>query len=153
MKYSLLVLCLFLQVTAFAKTQQIGAGAGIGSVTILSGEFIQNETKSFDGGLAFDLGADKKLYLHGSMLFHFPNSLKLLGQIYNWYYGLGARYLTFEKNKNDDEYRFGPRASAGLDYRFQQVPIKLFAEAAFIMNIAPSTSADLDVIFGGRYYF
>jgi len=149
--FSLVIFILISNVHAADK--RIGAGVGIGSVTVISAEYSKSEKTSFDGGLSFNLGNSKKLYMHASMLFHFPDSLKLMGQVYNWYYGLGGRYISFDKNKHDYAYRVGPRGSVGLDYSFDRVPIKLFAEGAFVMNLLPATNADVDVLIGGRYYF
>ena len=60
--------------SVYASAKNIGVGAGIGSVTIISGEYVQNERTTYDGGLSFSLGDSRKLYLHGSRLFRFPNS-------------------------------------------------------------------------------
>lgn len=146
---SLLVFLLQPQ-TSFAKN--MGAGIVIGSYAGLSGVYKYQEHE-FDGSLAFSLSNHRKLLVHASKLFTKKKSLKLFGQIYDWYYGLGGRYLMLDKDNHDDDYRLGPRGSIGLRYHFSSVPIELFAEAALIFNILPGTNADLDVLIGGRYHF
>lgn len=150
--YTLSVLSfIFISTNSFAKNY--GAGAMIGSYTALSGEYQVSNESSYDTSLAFDLGDKRQFHFHASQLFHKPDSLKMDGQVFGWYYGLGARYRTYEKKKSsDNDYKFGARASIGLLYDFES-PIKIFSELSFVFHVLPETSTDTDFNIGVRYYF
>jgi hypothetical protein len=47
----------------------------------------------------------------------------------------------------------GIRGVGGLDYTFRSPNIEVFAELSLTMDIVPSTTADIDLGLGGRFYF
>lgn len=152
-KILILILLLVISPMTWSRSEKVGAGIVLGSYAGLSGVYKYNNKDIFDASLAFSLSNNRKLLIHAGKLFVKPQSLKMIGQVYDWYFGLGGRHIMLDRDNHDDDYRIGPRGSIGLKYNFSTVPIELIAEAALIFNILPSTSGDLDILIGGRYYF
>jgi hypothetical protein len=152
MKLSLYLICIIISSSSFAAEKNYGLGAVIGSATGIAGNYKLSKSKSIDATLSFGTNKTNRFQLQSTLLTHKPESLKLLGQVLGWYYGMGAIVKMIE-NDNKDELNLGARVSAGVVWDFPEVPCDLFADSAFILNVLPKTSADLDLSIGARYYF
>ena len=147
-----LLLCVVFSLSNAFALDKASLGVQIGSNTGLSSDFEHNGNL-YDAALGFSTGGSEKLHIHSSRLFRSADKFKFLGQLVNWYYSLGGRYLSLDNDKEDSSYKLGARGASGFDYIFESSKIKLFLEGAFIFNVLPSTDADVDVLLGGRYYF
>jgi hypothetical protein len=149
---------LFFCVTkSYAYTdKEFGLGIILGSPTGFSGNFLLSNTTSIDAALAYDLGDDSNFHIHADYLFRFPKSLPFDGETLGWYWGIGAKFRTHNEDNNDqddEDFRFGPRGSAGLNYEFKKAPVEIFGEIALIMYLIESTDLDADIALGARYYW
>jgi hypothetical protein len=135
-----------------APSNHYGAGVMLGSFTAISLHY-NKDVHSYVAGVAWDLGDDRKIHLHIDKLYNKHNGLKISGQVLSWYYGLGARFRSFDSNRSDAEFRLGARTSAGVEYDFDNIPLMIFLEAAFVLDFVPGISSDLETNLGVRYYF
>lgn len=71
----------------------------------------------------------------------------------NWYYGFGGRVYSRTNSKEETKTYLGPEGLLGAGIFTTEVPIEIYLEVALIMNVAPSTSADMDAGVGIRYWF
>jgi hypothetical protein len=148
----LFVLLCGASVSNASPDKQYGAGVILGSFTAISLHYNKGE-HNYIGGVAWDLGDDRKLHFHVDKIFHKPDSLKLSGQVLSWYYGLGGRFRSFDNDRSDDDFRLGARTSAGVEYDFDSLPLMIFLEAAFVLDFVPGISSDVETSLGARYYF
>ena len=142
---------IFTQTQAYAS-KTTGVGVMLGSYAAISATGYAFD-RELDGGLNFNIGRDKKFHLHMGQVFHRPDTLKLVGRVFGWYYSLGGQYRTFDKEKSDDDYRLGARGATGLKYQIPNSSFKIFSELAGVFNVLPATSAEVNILLGMRYYF
>jgi hypothetical protein len=154
MKYSgvILLIFMFLGPSAWAHGP-FGLGVIIGDPTGISGKDYLNKERAVDGALGWSSGG---FHLHGDYLIHKPNVFQIDRYPVNLYYGLGARFISWKDNRphhEDDKSSFGPRAPVGLNLNFNDPAIEVFVELALVLEVIPSTDADVDFGIGGRFYF
>lgn len=148
----LILLCMLLAVclASWASDKKHAFGAMLGTQTGLSYRYIMDEKVFIDAGLDYRLGDKSNLYASYSMLA--PKPLLIFGQVMRWYYGVGTRIRSREED-GDLETQIGLRGAAGLLYMPKTEPFELFAQAAPVFNIIPSSNLDLDVNIGIRFVF
>lgn len=148
----LMFICLLIMSSLSYGQENQSFGVQLGSFTAISSDFILKDNL-YDAAVGFSQGGSEEFYLHASRLFRTKDKFKIMGQLLNWYYSVGGRYLALDRNREDAGYRLGVRGASGLDFVTSSQKIKLFVEAAGIFNVAPGTNVDMDFLFGGRYYF
>lgn len=157
MKKILLVL-LLATLTQVSKAAEGDFGLGIilGGPTGFSGEYRLGGSHSLDFAAAWTTISHTGTHLHSTYLFNQASYGHIEDVPVYWYFGLGGRAIFLnereDKHKNDRVY-FGPRAPIGTYITSTDLKFKFFAEAAFTMNVVPSTGLDLDIAIGARYYF
>jgi len=132
---------------AQAASQQKGMGLIIGEPTGFSGKIWLKEKFAVDAAAGWSVGKNGATYLHIDSLWHNRDFFQVSRGAMLLYYGVGGRFLV----KNSSV--FGVRIPIGLSYEFDRAPIDVFVEAAPIMNLVPSTTLDLSLAFGIRYFF
>lgn len=156
--YFILILCLVVfgaigsSELQAAPSKNYGAGVMLGSFTAVSLHYNKGD-HSYIAGVAWDLGDDRKIHLHIDKIYSKQDALKVSGQVLSWYYGLGARFRSFDNDKSDADFRLGARTSAGIEYDFDKIPLMIFLEAAFALDFVPGISSDIETNLGVRYYF
>ena len=143
------VLILSLIITTGLAAQNSGLGIGIilGEPTGLGFKYWTGASSAFDGAVAWSFGKVDALHLHGDMLFHNPDLIKVSQGALPVYYGIGARIKLEEKSK------IGIRIPVGLSYQFAKAPFDIFLEIVPLLELAPATDFDLNFAIGVRYYF
>jgi hypothetical protein len=141
--------------TAGAAQAQEGMGIGImvGEPTGVSFKNWLSNTRAIDAGAAWTFSDHSSFQLHGDYLIHDYTVLKptdLRGRM-PVYYGLGGR-IKFNSGRDNDT-RVGIRIPLGIAYYPAKSSIDLFGEIVPIMDLAPSTRADINVAIGARLYF
>lgn len=154
MRYLLLFLILILG-SNLANAKQFGLGVILGSPTGISANYLLSDRNSIDAALAYD---DDDLHFHMDYLWRFPKSLRTQKAAFGWFAGVGLKFRDHDHDghhhhhDHDDE-KFGPRAVAGVNHEFNNVPIEIFVEGAIVMYLIEETDIDLDFGIGARYYF
>lgn len=154
--FAILVLIISLSTTVLAADRRMGLGIILGSPTGFSGNYLLSNTHSIDAALSYDLGSHKNFHIHSDYVTRYPKSIPFEGRSLGWYWGIGAKFRTHKQDDNDrddDDFRFGPRGSAGMNYEFSKAPVEIFGEVALIMYVLESTDLDADIGIGARYYF
>ena len=148
-KKQIVVLILSLIITTGLAAQNSGLGIGIilGEPTGLGFKYWTGESSAFDGAVAWSFVKVDALHLHGDMLFHNPDLIKVSQGALPVYYGIGARIKLEEKSK------IGIRIPVGLSYQFAKAPFDIFLEIVPLLELAPATDFDLNFAIGVRYYF
>lgn len=152
MKNILFVIMLLTGSTSFAQSS-FGVGAMIGDPTALSFKGHMGNSRYFDVAFAYNTGPADEIYLHGDYLVERPAHFQIDNEVFNLYYGIGARLYVADTKDNDDEVHFGPRAPVGVAYNLKDPNVEFFAEIAAIINIVPETDVDIDFSLGARYWF
>lgn len=127
----------------------VGVGVMIGEPTGLNIKLWQNNRNAVDIGLAWSFSGNGSFHLHGDYLFHQFNVFPVRKGLLPFYFGIGGRLKTGEK----DDTKLGVRIPLGLAYYFRDIPLDLFFEFAPIVNIIPDTSLNGNVVFGVRFFF
>ena len=65
------------------------------------------------------------------------------------FFGAGIRYVSNE----DDDDELGIRLPVGLEYVFQNVPVRIFVEWVPVLDLTPDTELDMEGGVGIRYFF
>jgi hypothetical protein len=124
-----------------------GAGIMLGDPTGISLKSWISKTKAWDGGIAWGLGRDDALYLHGDLLYHKFNFIPVQEGKLPLYYGAGIRLLFAHES------HLGVRGVVGLDYMFAGIPLDLFLELAPVLDLVPATELNMNGALGIRYFF
>jgi len=148
----LLVAIIFLLIFAnISKAQDKGFGLGImiGEPTGLSAKYWTSNTNAFDFGLAYSFVQKfSAVSIHADYLYHDFNVIKSDYRL-PVYYGFGAR-IRFVNNSDN---ALGARGVVGIAWLNHKLPLDVFFEVVPVFNLIPSTSLNLDIALGARYYF
>lgn len=166
MKYlKLIVYLVFAQLMTSPVWAQHNFGAGIvlGNPTGFTVQYFLGQANAIDGTLSF-LGSNHT-YLHASYLWMQPKLFAAGRFPVSWYFGIGGRLITHNHSRDydhhghyyhhdhDNSLQIGPRVPVGLRLMFNDPRIEVFAELSLTMDVLPSTSSDLGLGIGGRFYF
>lgn len=153
MKIILSALVLILAGPAFAGNGPFTLGAILGDPTGLSGKLdLENDT-AVDGALSWSSGTRTGLQIHSDYLKYQPGRVRAGDTNLDLYYGIGGRLITLNSGKEKGKLSVGPRAPLGLKHEIRDPSIEFFGEAALILDLVPSTVADIDLGIGLRYRF
>ncbi|MFC1541801.1 hypothetical protein ACFL50_05050 [Candidatus Latescibacterota bacterium] len=137
---------------AVCQGKNVGIGIMLGEPTGFSAKVWQGADVAIDGGIAWSLAEDTRINIHADMLWHNWNVLEDAFEIEDTvrlplYYGVGGRL------KAEDDTRIGMRFVFGSSLIFEDAPFDIFFELVPIMDIIPKTELDINVAFGGRFWF
>lgn len=148
---------IFIAVMAMSSLSyaRFGVGAVLGDPTGISIESEIDAKHSWDGVIAWSSGRNAGFHIHGDYLITHGAIADLDAHPLEFYYGIGARMIQIDndKNKDDGKTSVGARVPAGLQVKIQDPNIEFFGEVGAVLDIVPSTRFDFDVGIGGRYYF
>lgn len=130
-----------------ARAGNFGLGVIIGEPTGLAGKLWLTKTTAVDGALAWSLKREANFLFHADYLYHNFGLIKIKKGTMPVYYGFGGRV------KFRHESKLGIRIPVGIEYLFPKAPFDIFFEIAPIVNLLPSTSADLNAALGLRFFF
>ncbi|MCB0413789.1 MAG: hypothetical protein KDD50_05620 [Bdellovibrionales bacterium] len=139
-----------LSIPGYTKSNSIGVGVILVEPTGLSANYNLRSNRSIDAAMGFPSGG---LHLHSTYLFHNLKPWTIDHTKVDWYVGIGGRILTNATVNDNKKTLIGPRGSVGARYFFIPDQLETFGELALIVNIIESSSADLDLGIGIRYYF
>lgn len=127
---------------------QMGVGLMLGNPTGLSLKKWRSDTQAIDAGAAWSIVGDKSFSLHSDYLWHNKDALYFQDSTpLDVYYGLGGR-MNF-----DDEIEIGLRIPIGIAHNFAESQSDVFAEIAPVFDFLDTTSLEIQLAFGARYYF
>ncbi len=132
----------------------LGVGVVIGTTTGFTAKYIQDRKIAYDGTLGW--GDGDNFRLSGDMLWQKPRLFVANEQPFDGYLGVGARLRDRgqnSSNSNNNGAEFGPEGIGGISYMFHKPRVEVFGQLGLVMDIIPSTDADVEVGIGGRYYF
>lgn len=142
-------LLLVLNCSLKAQDKGFGLGLMIGEPTGFSGKYWVSNDNAFDFGLAYSFVQKfSALSMHADYLYHAFDVIKSDYRL-PVYYGFGAR-IRFVNNSDNS---LGARGVVGIAWLSEKLPIDVFFEVVPVFNIIPSTSLNLDIALGARYYF
>ena len=144
----------------FEANKSFGLGIMLGAPAGLSGKYFLTK----DTALDFGVGAyhryrfDNAVQVHLDYLLHPVNLVKTPPFHLPLYFGIGGRLLLRQyDNRNDDDVHLGVRIPVGISMDFNNVPIDIFAELAFIADLVVAGDDrffhDFNGLIGLRYYF
>ncbi len=141
--------CCWFGVLNFASAQDRGFGAGImvGAPTGITMKLWQSHSAAIDGAVAWSFERSSSLQVNLDYVEHSFGVIKVEKGSLPFYYGIGARVQA------GGDAALGVRIPLGLDYLFAHDPLDAFVEIAPILQIAPSTTFDLDGAIGVRFFF
>jgi hypothetical protein len=146
--------------TQFEANKGFGLGIMLGSPSGLSGKYYIGTSTAIDFGLGSYYGRGRDGYrdsfgIHADFLWH---PFVLADPEPFWlplYVGVGARFLDHEGR--DDNTHVGVRVPVGIAMDFNNVPLDIFLEVAFVFDIIRDDDrhnrTDLHQSLGIRYYF
>ena len=157
MKKAALALVLFgalAGLTYASSNHNIGLGIMIGEPTGISFKLWSRQTVAWDAGAAWSFVGGRYFQIHSDILLHNFNLFTVETGRMALYYGGGARI----KFAAQDEFGDGGtvvslRIPVGISYEFEKTPIELFIEVVPMLDIIPSTEANMAGAVGFRYYF
>ena len=143
-----LILLLITFENNYAQDKGLGLGIIIGEPTGLSGKYWLNTNNALDFGLAYSfVRKNSAVSLHADYLYH---AFDVIKSDYRFpvYYGFGARLRLVDGDDN----ALGARGVIGVVWLSDKLPIDVFLELVPVFNLFPSTSLNLDMGFGARFY-
>jgi hypothetical protein len=149
-KLSFLFFFLFI-ISRLTLAQDNGFGIGVilGEPTGLSGKYWSSADKAIDFGIAYSfVSKNSTLSLHADYLYHAFDAIKS-SERFPIYYGFGARLRLIKGTEN----MLGARGVIGIAWLSNKIPIDAFIELVPVFNLFPSTSLNLDLAVGARYFF
>lgn len=132
-----------------AQDKGFGLGLMLGEPTGISAKYWLDGDNALDFGLAYSFVQKfSAVSLHADYLYHAFDIIKSDYRL-PVYYGFGAR-LRFVDNSDN---ALGARGVVGVAWLSDNLPIDVFFELVPVFNLIPSTSLNLDIALGARYYF
>lgn len=143
-----LLLVLLALLISKARAQQTGVGLMVGNPTGVSVKKWLSEDYAIDGGVGFSLGSSTNMVIHSDYLLHSKGAL-LFNDVHSLdvYYGLGGRM------KFADDIQIGLRVPVGVAHTFEGNSVDVFGEVAPVIDFVSRSGIDLNLAFGGRFYF
>lgn len=146
---SLSFLLIILINTTNAQDKGFGLGVMIGEPTGFSAKYWTSSSNALDFGLAYSFVQKfSALSIHADYLYHAFDVIKSDYRL-PVYYGFGAR-IRFVNNSDN---ALGARGVVGIAWLNNKLPLDVFFEVVPVFNLIPSTSLNLDIALGARYYF
>ena len=138
----------------FEANKSFGLGLMIGAPSGLSGKYFLTKDTAFDFGVgAYYHYRDRDgLHIHGDFLWHPAVLTKNEAFWLPIYFGVGARFL----DHNDYDSHIGVRGVGGLAFDFQRVPLDIFFELWFAVDLVRDDHYDMSDGAGSlgiRYWF
>jgi hypothetical protein len=144
---------LFFTTHAFAGNGPFLLGAIIGDPTGVSGRADFTNNRAIDGALSWSTGGRTGSQIHGDYLIIKREAIAAGQSDLDVYYGIGARLISLTSGDDKGKLNLGPRAPVGLKYELKDPSVEFFGEIALILDLVPSTGADVDLGVGARYRF
>lgn len=147
--------------SSFSANKTFGLGLMLGVPTGLSGKYYLSGDTAVDFGLGVisRYGDRDGLHLHADFLWH-PAVLASTAPFeLPFYFGVGGRLWDYDRNNNnnrDDDIALGVRVPVGIMMDFNNVPIDIFFELAFVLDFLLNdggAEAQFNGAIGIRYYF
>ncbi|WP_428265972.1 hypothetical protein [Haliangium sp.] len=145
----------------FQTDKKLGAGLTLGVPTGASVKFLFTPTLAVDLGVgAYFLYRDRNgFHAHADLLWHPFVAVEGETFLAPLYVGLGSRLLI-----HDDINHVGVRVPVGIAFVFDDAPVDVFLEGAFVYDFSISEDAngnaadgadavDMNALVGVRYYF
>lgn len=145
-KLHILIILILLSFSTIYAQNRFGMGIILGEPTGLSAKLWTGSINAIDFGAAWSFKDDGHLLLQGDYVWHSYVDQTSTGKA-AFYYGIGGRIIF------SDDPLIGARVPLGLDYRFNEAPIDIFAEIVPILDLAPSTNFNLGGGIGVRFWF
>jgi hypothetical protein len=149
--------------SSFAANKTFGLGFMFGSPTGLSGKYYLGADTALDFGLGvngYGYGYRRGLHLHVDFLWHPAVLVDAAPFAMPLYFGVGGRLWDYDRYRDDryynDDLALGVRVPLGIMLDFNNVPIDIFFELAFVLDFLVDDGgigADFNGAIGIRYYF
>lgn len=156
MKKLILTLVVLSSLKVFAEPVNLtgfGIGALIGNPTAFTFKGHMGNSRYFDVAVAYNATPADGMYVHGDYLFEKPEAFQIQDELFDLYYGIGARAYLADSKKHNDEVHVGPRVPIGVSYYFKDPSVEVFGEFAAIVEITPETEFQAQFGIGARYWF
>jgi hypothetical protein len=145
--FSLLFVCTYAQ----AQDKGFGVGLVLGEPTGISMKIWTGPTKALQFALAWrneDSFLGSRVTISGDYLWH---SFDAIHSTYRFpvYYGVGG---TFTSGRPQSDI-LGVRGVVGIGFWPRKVPLDVFLQVVPTLVLTPSTSVDVNVGLGVRYFF
>lgn len=143
---------------SFESNKTFGLGLMLGAPTGLSGKYYLSSDNALDFGVGFIRYYRERdgLHLHLDYLWHPVSLVSAAAFEMPLYVGVGGRLFDFDDN-NDDAFAVGVRAPIGIAFDFNNAPLDVFFELAFVLDFFSGYSdrvgADVNGAIGVRFYF
>jgi hypothetical protein len=142
----------------FEANKTVGVGLMLGEPSGLTGKYFMSPETAVDAAIgAYDYYRGRSGFdIHADYLIH-PVSLASTDDFeLPLYFGVGGRLLDFNQN-DDHSFAFGVRVPAGISLDFNNIPLDVFFELAFVFDVFVDYPDDVGVDFNGalgvRYWF
>ena len=147
----------------FESNKRLGLGLELGAPFGLTGKYFLQDggDKALDFGIG-DIGpgyyGDRSgLHLYGDYLWHPAVLTDNESFELPLYIGLGARYWDFDYGRATGAYALGIRAPIGVAFDFNNVPLDIFVQVAFVLDFIHNYTHDIypdaDFSLGIRFWF
>ncbi len=146
-KFIILSFILVSNIGLAEKIRKFGAGVSLGVPTGISLNYFLNQSWSVDGMLSYDF--DEFFNIRADLLRHKRNLFTIDEYFIDIYYGAGLRM----KDKENQDFLFGPRAVVGIGHFWKSIPLEVFVEAAGVFSIIEETDFDFEAALIARWYF
>lgn len=156
MKKLISILVILSGMSVFAEPVNLtgfGIGALIGNPTAISFKGHLGSSRYFDVAVAYNATPADGMYVHGDYIIENQEAFQIQEELFNLYYGVGARAYLADSKKHNDEVHFGPRVPVGVSYYFKDPAVEVFGELAGIVEVTPETEFQAQFGIGARYWF
>lgn len=134
-----------------ADHEGMGVGIMLGEPTGLTFKKWVSDSNAFDAAIGWSFVNDVgTVNMHVDYLWHDIKVLQGQGEglrELSFFYGLGGRF------KTTSQAQIGLRIPLGINYQAVRSPLELFVEIVPILNLAPSTTFNVNGGLGLRLYF
>jgi len=151
-------------VERFSSNKTFGLGLMLGAPTGLTGKYFLGPDTALDfgvGAIGYYRGRDG-LHIHADYLCHPVTLVKAEPFWMPLYFGVGGRVFSFDDDDDDprdddDGLAIGVRAPIGIAFDFNNLPLDVFFEIAFVIDFFVDYRDDVDFDINGaiglRYWF
>jgi hypothetical protein len=146
--------------SSFSANKTFGLGVMLGAPSGISGKLFLSSDTALDFGLGVyhEFRHQDGLHAHMDFLWHPANLARTRAFYLPLYLGIGGRFFQHDHYYNEYNHgtHMGVRAPLGLAMDFNNVPLDIFFELAFVLDVVVDDNhdhADFGGAIGIRYYF
>ena len=132
--------------SSYSQSERFGLGIVLGEPVGISAKLKTGLYNAFDFAAAWSARENRTMLLQADYVWHNSDPANVESGSIPVYYGLGLRLIFL------DDPKLGVRIPVGINNRFTNAPVDIFAELVPILDLIPSARFNFGAGLGARFW-